>query len=123
MSNCSPLCETRVRRVCGVKRVEVHIGDYADLDSMKTALQGIDRLLFVSVLYPNVQKMLDFTTTVRSRYSVRQFLPKPMTNDELRQITEDARYSSSATNVQPWSVHIVSGETLLRLKKTHYTKI
>lgn len=36
--------------------VEVRIGDYADLDSMKTALQGIDRLLFVSVPYPNVQK-------------------------------------------------------------------
>lgn len=38
------------------KGVEVRIGDYADLSSMEQALQGIDRLLFVSVSYPNIQK-------------------------------------------------------------------
>lgn len=60
---------------------------------------------------------LDFATTVRSRHSVRQFLPTPMTNAQIREITEDARRSPSSTNTQPWSVHIVSGETMTRLKK------
>lgn len=36
--------------------VEVRIGDYADADSMVKALQGIDRLLFVSVPMPNIQQ-------------------------------------------------------------------
>ena len=36
--------------------VEVRIGDYADADSMIKALQGIDRLLFVSVPTPNIQQ-------------------------------------------------------------------
>lgn len=61
--------------------------------------------------------MLDFATTVRSRHSVRQFLPTPMTAEQIREIAEDARHTPSSTNTQPWSVHIVSGETLARLKK------
>ena len=60
---------------------------------------------------------LDFATTVRERHSVRQFLPTAMTNAQIREIAEDAHRSPSATNIQPWSVHIVSGETLARLKK------
>lgn len=38
------------------KGVEVRIGDYADLPSMERALQGIDRLLFVSVSIPQIQE-------------------------------------------------------------------
>jgi len=38
------------------KGVNVRIGDYADIDSMRNALKGIDRLLFVSASIPNVQK-------------------------------------------------------------------
>lgn len=38
------------------KGVEIRIGDYTDLPSMEKALKDIDRLLFVSVPYPNIQK-------------------------------------------------------------------
>lgn len=38
------------------KGINIRIGDYADLDSMKKALQGIGRLLFVSSPIPNIQK-------------------------------------------------------------------
>lgn len=38
------------------KGVNIRIGDYSDIDSMRTALKGIDRLLFVSASIPNVQK-------------------------------------------------------------------
>ncbi|MEJ6400971.1 NmrA family NAD(P)-binding protein [Nicoliella lavandulae] len=36
--------------------VEFRIGDYSDIDSLKTAFEGIDRLLFVSVPDFNLQK-------------------------------------------------------------------
>lgn len=38
------------------KGINVRIGDFSDLESMKKALKGIDRLLFVSVSIPNIQK-------------------------------------------------------------------
>lgn len=36
--------------------IQVRIGDYADLNSMRGALKGIDRLLFVSSPMPDIQK-------------------------------------------------------------------
>lgn len=62
--------------------------------------------------------MLDFETTVKTRQSIRKFLPTPMTEAEIKQILSDAQNAPSACNTQPWSVHIASGETLERLKKT-----
>ncbi len=38
------------------KGVKVRLGDFADKASLVKAFQGIDRLLFVSVRYPNIQK-------------------------------------------------------------------
>ena len=38
------------------KGVEVRLGDLADKASLVKAFQGIDRLLFVSVRYSNIQK-------------------------------------------------------------------
>lgn len=59
--------------------------------------------------------MLDFATTVRSRQSIRKFLPTPMTESEIQQVLEDAQNAPSACNTQPWLVHIASGDTLKRL--------
>lgn len=61
--------------------------------------------------------MLDFETTVRTRQSIRKFLPTPMTQAEIEQILADAQNAPSACNTQPWLVHIASGETLARLHK------
>lgn len=61
--------------------------------------------------------MLDFETTVKTRQSIRKFLPTPMTEAEIKQTLMDAQNSPSACNTQPWQVHIASGETLERLKK------
>lgn len=60
--------------------------------------------------------MLDFETTVRTRQSIRQFLPTPMTESQIQTILADAQHAPSATNIQPWQVYVVSGETLNRLK-------
>lgn len=61
--------------------------------------------------------MLDFETTVRTRQSIRKFLPTPMTEAEIQQVLADAQNAPSACNTQPWLVHVVSGETLQRLLK------
>ncbi|QIW15720.1 nitroreductase [Pasteurellaceae bacterium RH1A] len=61
--------------------------------------------------------MLDFETTVKTRQSIRKFLPTPMTESEIKQILADAQNAPSACNTQPWLVHIASGETLQRLHK------
>ena len=59
--------------------------------------------------------MLDFETTVKTRQSIRKFLPTPMTETEIKQILTDAQNAPSACNTQPWLVHIASGETLQKL--------
>ncbi|RPD89801.1 nitroreductase [Neisseria weixii] len=61
--------------------------------------------------------MLDFETTVKTRQSIRKFLPAEMTEAEIKQILTDAQNAPSACNTQPWLVHIASGETLQRLHK------
>lgn len=62
-------------------------------------------------------KNLDFETTVKTRQSIRKFLPTPMTEAQIKQILADAQNAPSACNIQPWLVHIASGGTLERLKK------
>ena len=59
---------------------------------------------------------LDFETTVKTRQSIRKFLPTPMTEAEIKQILADAQNAPSACNTQPWLVHVASGETLKRLQ-------
>jgi nitroreductase len=46
---------------------------------------------------------------LRSRYSVRKFLPTPMSAADIRAVLEDAQTSPSNSNTQPWAVHVVSG--------------
>ncbi|BBY18650.1 nitroreductase [Mycolicibacterium litorale] len=46
---------------------------------------------------------------LRSRYSVRKFLPTPMSAADIRGVLEDAQTSPSNSNTQPWAVHVVSG--------------
>ena len=58
---------------------------------------------------------MTFHETVRSRRSVRGFLPTPVPRDVLDAVVEDARHTPSNSNIQPWAVHIVSGETLQTL--------
>ncbi|MDH2997012.1 nitroreductase [Pasteurellaceae bacterium LFhippo2] len=61
--------------------------------------------------------MLDFQTTVRSRQSIRSYLPKTISDTDLQEILIDAQSAPSACNTQPWEVHIVSGDTLKRISQ------
>lgn len=59
--------------------------------------------------------MLDFVTTVRTRQSIRQFLPQEIPQSVLDEVVKDAMHAPSSCNTQPWHVHIVSGEKLEKL--------
>jgi nitroreductase len=54
---------------------------------------------------------------LKVRKSVRAFRPDPVPLDLLKEILELARCSPSGTNIQPWKVHVVAGETRRRLEK------
>ncbi|RDI19293.1 nitroreductase [Lentzea flaviverrucosa] len=50
-----------------------------------------------------------FADVVRSRHSVRRFLPYPLSPSVIRGVLQDAQAAPSNCNTQPWTVHVVSG--------------
>jgi nitroreductase len=54
---------------------------------------------------------------IRSRRSVRGFLPDEVPEATLREVFELAQWSPSNCNVQPWTPHVVSGKALRRLRE------
>ncbi|PHR57010.1 MAG: nitroreductase family protein [Robiginitomaculum sp.] len=57
-------------------------------------------------------KSASVSDAVASRITVRDFLPKPVDPDVLREIFEKARRTPSGGNLQPWNVHVFTGEKL-----------
>lgn len=55
---------------------------------------------------------------VKARISTRAFLPTPIPEAEIRALLEDARWSPSGGNLQPWRVHVVLGAARERLIET-----
>ena len=53
---------------------------------------------------------------IRARKSVRAFKPDPVPLSLVSEILELARHAPSGTNIQPWKVHVVAGETRRRLE-------
>ncbi len=53
---------------------------------------------------------------IRTRRSVRGFLPQEVPDPLLREVFELAQWAPSNCNVQPWLPHVVSGATLARLR-------
>lgn len=54
---------------------------------------------------------------VTGRRSVRAFLPTPVDEEVVRAILAGASRAASGTNIQPWLVHVVTGETRTRLSR------
>jgi nitroreductase len=52
---------------------------------------------------------------IATRRSVRAFSPKPVPREEVESILSIARYSASGMNMQPWRVHVLTGEAKSRL--------
>ncbi|HJV69332.1 nitroreductase [Ideonella sp.] len=52
---------------------------------------------------------------ITSRRSIRAFLPTPVPREQIEQILAVAARAPSGTNVQPWRVHVLTGEARARL--------
>lgn len=61
----------------------------------------------------------DFAALVRSRHSVRDFLPDPIPEATLAAILEDARHAPSWSNTRPYCLAVASGERLERLRAAY----
>lgn len=47
---------------------------------------------------------------IRSRHSVRAFLPTPVSREQVTEILDVAGRAPSGTNIQPWKVHVLTGQ-------------
>ena len=56
------------------------------------------------------------TDALDSRLSVRDFLPTPVSAEQIRQVLATASRSPSGGNVQPWRIDVVAGARLTELK-------
>ena len=54
---------------------------------------------------------MSLETAVRTRHSVRGFLPERVPQETLDRVFDLARWAPSGTNIQPWQVYVASGET------------
>lgn len=55
---------------------------------------------------------------LQTRISTRAFLDRPVTEEEIREILEIAKFAPSGGNVQPWKVWVVTGPARDRLVET-----
>jgi nitroreductase len=63
-----------------------------------------------------------FEDAVRIRRSIRGFLDKPVAEDVIREVLQDAQHAPSNCNTQPWNVHLVRGERLKQLSQLLHAK-
>lgn len=59
---------------------------------------------------------MEVTEAVRNRRSCRAFLDRPVTEAQLRDILDLARWSPSGGNCQPWRVYGLSGDSMQRFR-------
>ena len=59
---------------------------------------------------------MEFSDVVRARHSYRGFTPKQVDEQTLREIFELANWAPSNCNVQPWHVHVLSGDACDRMR-------
>jgi nitroreductase len=78
------------------------------------ARDGVGRRL-VARHQPSTDEVAAVDRAIRSRRSVRRFLPRPVPRATVEQILDVARHAPSGTNTQPWRVHALAGEAKERL--------
>jgi nitroreductase len=59
---------------------------------------------------------MDLLKVIRERRSIRKFRPDEVSNKIIKEILEDAFWSPSWGNTQPWELYILTGEILKKLK-------
>ncbi|WP_208726613.1 nitroreductase [Corallococcus terminator] len=61
--------------------------------------------------------LFDFEELVRSRCSIRRFLPTPVPRGLLTEALSLAQLAPSNSNIQPWRLFLVEGERIERLRE------
>lgn len=59
---------------------------------------------------------MELREAIRSRRSIRCFLPKPVSREVLEELLSESRWAPSWANSQPWEIVVVTGEPLERFK-------
>lgn len=67
--------------------------------------------------------LLTVREAVRSRLSVRAFLPDPIPTDVLREVLQAAARAPSGGNLQPWHVDVLIGQRLADFKALMQTRL
>jgi len=60
---------------------------------------------------------MELKDAIRNRRSIRQFLPKPVPEEIIRELIADSLWAPSWGNTQPWEVVVVTGEKLAEFRK------
>jgi nitroreductase len=63
---------------------------------------------------------MELEEVIRSRYSCRQYLPKPVPRSTIEKILDLAQQTPSWCNCQPWQVLLVGGEAIEKLRSELY---
>ena len=59
---------------------------------------------------------MNVTDALNSRRSVRGFLDKPVGHEVIRRVLQTAARSPSGGNLQPWHIHVITGDSMRELK-------
>lgn len=70
----------------------------------------------MSTSTPSSPEMPSFEEVVKTRRSVRGFLPQPVPPDTLHKVFTLAQLAPSNCNIQPWTVCVASGESCRQLR-------
>jgi nitroreductase len=73
------------------------------------------------VLVPEVEATTSAAVNVRdallSRHSCRSFTQRPVDTATLHDLLDTARFAPSGGNLQPWMVHVLSGDSMLEFRR------
>jgi len=64
---------------------------------------------------PTPEQTAAVDAAIKTRHSLRAFLPTPVPRETIEQILEVASRAPSGTNTQPWQVHVLTGAALARI--------
>ena len=65
---------------------------------------------------------METENTFRGRRSIRQYLDRPVPEDTIREILDEARWAPSWANTQGWNIYVVTGEPLASIRAAYRAK-
>ena len=59
---------------------------------------------------------MELAAAIKGRRSIRKFKPQNVPKTVITEILEEARWSPSWGNTQPWDLYVLTGKTLAKFK-------